>query len=529
MKYSYEENSASAFYERMLGDRSPYEQRAEECALLTIQSIMMPDGDSSSSEVHQPYQSVGSRGVNNLASKLLLALLPPNYSVFRLVADDKTKSEMGANKEFQAEIDAAFGKMERETQTSIETSGIRVPVFEGIRHAIVTGNFLLHRPADKSPRMFNLKQYIVSRQANGDVMKIVVKEQVDKDNLTDKQKACLNETELSSSYQDQAYGVGKHDVCVYTCVKREDNLWKIHQEIKGQLVEGSEGTNPIDAPEFIAIRWRKIDGENYGRSFVEEYLGDLKSLESLSQSLTEGAAAISKILIGVDPNGVTKPEDLEKDSGSIIRARKDDIFFLQSEKHIDLGFANQRADAIEKRLELAFLLNTAVQRQAERVTAEEIRFVAQELEDTLGGVYSIQSNELLRPLVNRELKVLAKQGKLPMLPKDSVKIQIVAGLEALGRSHELARLDTFVRDIGSLFGPESIGKYIDPAVYLKRRATALAINVDDGLLRSTEQITQIEQAQTMTDMANSRVAPEIVKQAGLAAQQGQAPPQGQPA
>ncbi|UZT50437.1 head-to-tail connector protein [Enterobacter phage 04_vB_Eclo_IJM] len=34
------------------------------------------------------------------------------------------------------------------------------------------------------------------------------------------------------------------------------------------------------------------------------------------------------------------------------------------------------ADAIEQRLGWAFLLNSAVQRNAERVTAEEIRYVA---------------------------------------------------------------------------------------------------------------------------------------------------------
>ncbi|WP_416142518.1 portal protein [Escherichia coli] len=43
--------------------------------------------------------------------------------------------------------------------------------------------------------------------------------------------------------------------------------------------------------------------------------------------------------------------------------------------------------------------NSAVQRTGERVTAEEIRYVASELEDTLGGVYSILSQELQLPLV----------------------------------------------------------------------------------------------------------------------------------
>ena len=47
-----------------------------------------------SNDLYQPYQSVGSRGVNNLASKLLLLLFPPNSPFFRLSVDSETKKEL---------------------------------------------------------------------------------------------------------------------------------------------------------------------------------------------------------------------------------------------------------------------------------------------------------------------------------------------------------------------------------------------------------------------------------------------------
>lgn len=72
------------------------------------------------------------------------------------------------------------------------------------------------------------------------------------------------------------------------------------------------------------------------------------------------------------------------------------------------------ADAIESRLSYAFMLNSAVQRSGERVTAEEIRYVANELEDTLGGIYSILSQELQLPLANTLLNILSKRVKLLM-------------------------------------------------------------------------------------------------------------------
>ena len=39
------------------------------------------------------------------------------------------------------------------------------------------------------------------------------------------------------------------------------------------------------------------------------------------------------------------------------------------------------------------MLQSSVQRDAERVTTEEIRYLAGELEDTLSGIYSILSQD----------------------------------------------------------------------------------------------------------------------------------------
>ena len=59
---------------------------------------------------------------------------------------------------------------------------------------------------------------------------------------------------------------------------------------------------------------------------------------------------------------------------------------LQTQKYNDLAVSKNYMDNIEQRLSFVFLISSAVQRNAERVTAEEVRMVARELEDTLGGV-----------------------------------------------------------------------------------------------------------------------------------------------
>ena len=96
--------SASGRYEKLAADRDSYLDRARECAELTIPSLLPYEGFTYSNDLYQPYQSVGSRGVNNLASKLLLLLFPPNSPFFRLAIDSKTKKELenfDINKEFK--------------------------------------------------------------------------------------------------------------------------------------------------------------------------------------------------------------------------------------------------------------------------------------------------------------------------------------------------------------------------------------------------------------------------------------------
>src|ERR1035437_924910 len=80
--------TASGRYDSLTGSRSPYIIRALSSATVTIPGLFPPIGANGGTLYETPFQSVGARGVNNLASKLLLALLPPGSSFFRLTMDD---------------------------------------------------------------------------------------------------------------------------------------------------------------------------------------------------------------------------------------------------------------------------------------------------------------------------------------------------------------------------------------------------------------------------------------------------------
>eukprot|EP01037_Dinobryon_pediforme_P019961 gene19961-20476_t len=106
-------NTAAGRYTQLESVRSPTLLRARECATLTIPSLMPPQGHGTSTVLPTPYQGIGARGVNNLASKLLLALFPPNSPFFRLDVDTFTIDKMTQKPGMLAVVNKALAKIEQ--------------------------------------------------------------------------------------------------------------------------------------------------------------------------------------------------------------------------------------------------------------------------------------------------------------------------------------------------------------------------------------------------------------------------------
>jgi hypothetical protein len=147
-------------------------------------------------------------------------------------------------------------------------------------------------------------------------------------------------------------------------------------------------------------------------------------------------------------------------------------------------------------------------RQAERVTAEEVRLTQLELEQQLGGLFSLLTVEFLVPYLNRTLHILQRSNQLPKIPKNMVRPQIVAGVNALGRGQDRESLTQFVGTIAQTMGPEALMKYVDPSEYIKRLAAAQGIDVLN-LVKTNQQLQQEMQAQQ--EAAQQQ---ELMKQAG---------------
>lgn len=495
--------TAQHLYTQLEASRDPFLRRGREASELTIPYVLPPDGHSSSTEYKTPFQGVGARGVNNLASKLLLALLPPNAPFFRLSIDsyelEKARAELGEmeTQEIKTQLEKALAEIERSVMQEVESEAFRVGAFEALKNLIVTGNALVYLPDEGGMRVFRPDRYVVKRDPMGNVTHIATKETIAPFLLPD-------------SVKDAVYKDSKDDTCdLYTAVVRKGDKFMVYQDVKGIPIDESFGSYDIDKSPFIPLRYTRIDGENYGRGFVEEYLGDLKSLESLTQAIVEGSAAAAKVLFLVNPNGTTKARTLsDSANGAIVQGNAGDISVLQLQKFNDFRVAQETMRAIQERLSNAFLLNSSVVRQAERVTAEEIRMLSQELETALGGLYSILSQEFQMPLVERLMSRMRKKNKMPKLPKDIVKPTITTGVEALGRGNDLNKLDMFIAGANQIVGPEAVQQYLNVSDYFTRRATSLGIETE-GLIKTEEEVAQASQQAQMQALASQLGGPAI--------------------
>ena len=505
--------SVKGRYQNLATIRSVYLDRARECSTLTIPSLIPPEGSGGHTKLKTPYQSIGARGVNTLASKLVLALLPPNSPFFRLTIDDFTLQELTQQEGMRAEVEEALNKVERAVMNEIESSAIRTPSYAAIRHLLVGGNVLLFLPPEGGMKVFPLANYVVKRDTMGNVIETITLEKVAPTAMSNELRAFA----LANAQSDDV----QKDVEIYTHVVRKDGKWEVSQEINGAIWPKSRGSYPLDKSAWIPLRFIAIDGEDYGRGFVEEYLGDLKTHEGLTKAIVQASAAAAKVVFLIRPNASTSAKTLaQAEAGDIKQGNAEDVTVLQMNKYADFKVALETRMQIQESLSYAFMLNTAIQRNGERVTAEEIRYMAQELESTLGGIYSTLSLEFQMPLVNRLMHQMERKRKLPALPKGLVRPTIVTGVEAIGRGNDLNKLSQFLQGIAQI--PEALAA-LNTADFVKRFGTSLGIDMK-GLVKTPEEMAAVQQQAQMMQMVE-KLGPNAVNQmGGMAQKQMEAPP-----
>lgn len=497
-----------------VASRGTKENTWEDCAGWTLPHTYPEEDDTAGEEMQHDYQSLGAQAANHLSNKIVMTLFAPARPFFRLELTADQKAELHEQNVSAAEIESITGSVEKEAMRNMEKVRLRTSVIAAVKALICVGNSLMYFPKqDDSKKMqnsqvYSLRDYVITRDLSGNMLQLITRDR----------RVCST---LSDDLRLQCKVKGHSDedkIELFTGVTRqEDGKFFVKQEL-GEVGIASTDFGIMlekDLP-WIPLTWNLVRGQDYGIGLVEEYAGDFSVYSKLSESVLNLASIAADIKILVSPMGQTDVTTLnESPSGTYVHGNIEDIAYLQLEKMADFKFVQEVMADYSRRIGSAFLLNSQVTRDAERVTAEEIRLQANELEASLGGVYSRLAEEMQQPLAR--MLIATVNSELA-----DIEPTVLTGIESLSRNSEHDQMMMFLNDL-AIFNniPEALIGEIKLGDMAKILATNRGIE-HDKFLKSDEDKKADEQAAIAAN-AQAEGAQAQAQAAGAAAGAPQQP------
>ena len=501
----YEEMNPKEFYDEKSIDRKDYETRAEAYATITLPYLMRKDGADKGTPLDDMVsQSYCGRLVNTLKSKMGMALLPPSMSSFRFVPDTEAfEQAIGSEDSDQMiEIHKALSARTLQINTEIERQAIRESLFMLIANIMVVGSLIVEKKENKGIILHPLKSIAVDLDNQGEALAMCFMETIKR----------LPEGITVEKEEDE------YELYTFVYSDEEGDGWTVRQSI-GEEVLGDETTYKADALPYQYLGWTWMTGDAMHRPYVEDYYVDMTQLDKLASVLTDGAIVAAKSLVFVDQRGGrTRTKDVsESKNGDVVDGNAEDVTAFQLGKNYDFQIPMEREQNLKRELSAAFLMNESATRDAERVTAQEIQFMAKELEESsLSGIYSMMATKWSKWIV----RMIMNELKISF---DTVEPKIITGLDALGRSQEAQRLDNYVSRLVNL----EMTEYLNKEALAQKYAALEGIDVT-GIIKTQDEVDtarQAQQEQAAKQQATMSGAEALGKEGGAAAIQGM---QGQP-
>jgi len=246
-------------YAELDKERGATIDRASLCSELTIPYLFREEGATAADDLERKYvQGYGAKLVNHLVGKFALSILPPSQPFYRLSATEEAMEAVSQGDEnARFEIEKILSIKEASILRYINKSKFRVSLYPALRISMVTGDSLIEKVDKTSFRVLTMKNYVIKRDAAGKILEIIIKEKLPFESVPEEIRSKIKPEE-----QDEM-------IEIYTHVYLKDGKYNRHQEINETMAAGSETVLKKLSKNYISLRWNEVDGEDYGRSFVE--------------------------------------------------------------------------------------------------------------------------------------------------------------------------------------------------------------------------------------------------------------------
>lgn len=212
---------------------------------------------------------------------------------------------------------------------------------------------------------------------------------------------------------------------------------------------------------YVVPRWMKVAGEEYGRSPGMVALPDTKMVNEMMKTTIRGAQKMVDPPLLLPDEGIIMPFRATPSALNFYRAgSQDKIEPLQTGGRVDFGF--QMLEDVRKRIREAFFIDQLQLDIGPQMTATEVQQRVDEKLRLLGPVLARQQFELLRPLIDRVFKIMARKGKLPpnmprILEGAKFRVQYTSQIARAQRMSEMQTLDRAIQLNAPIIG-------VDPTV-----------------------------------------------------------------
>jgi hypothetical protein len=306
------------------------------------------------------------------------------------------------------------------------------------------------------------------------------------------------------------------------CVKPNDDMMPGRRDYRGMpyvsyyistdgksiISEGGFRTMP-----YAVSRYVTAPKEIYGRSPAMTVLPEIKMINEMSKTVIRAAHKIVDPPLLLQEDGVLQAFNARPGAlnfGGVNERGEQMVQPLQTGARVDIGM-----DMMEQRRKVindAFLITLfQILVESPNMTATEAMLRAQEKGALLAPTMGRQQSEMLGPMIERELDILATAGVLPPMPDElaemggDVEIEYVSPLNRAQRAEEgvailrtlesvtpLAQIDPSVMMI---FNPEMIARELSeingvPAKVLRSREEIEAMKMEQAQMAEAQQLLQ---------------------------------------
>lgn len=492
-------------YEELTGTRSAFLTRAEQYSRMSLPYIM-PSTKTSAAQNQHGYQGIGAEAVNSLANKIVMTLFPLGMPFYSLKFDDEIEKKLEVEKTDRTSLTAGLNKVVDLSLIEMQKLKLRPDLVTAAKHLIIAGNDLLVF-TDKGTKVLGLNKYVCKRDPQGNLLRLITEEAVAFLTLPQNLKDAVKAANENGNQKEEELETLK----LYTGYHLQENgTFTITQAI-GDVDAGNkiEGVKPEMLPAIPNV-WNLTSGEDYGRGLMEDHAGDFNVLEFLSEARARGAATMMDVKYLVRAGAMTDIDTLNKaPTGEFVLGNEDDISVLQLDKFADGRLIQDVMSEYQERISRAFLMLQSSIRDSERTTAFEIQKVANELDGSLGGIYSLLSVDMQLPIANQLLDRVDSD-----LLDGNFQPIITAGIDALGRNRELEKIGQYSEMMAI---PNSWAEPVQARMDWDKYSEMVASNLslDTSFLKPVEEVQQANQVES-AGQTDQVLADSLASSAGAA-------------